>query len=129
MGSTPLSGAKSKNGSFLSGIIGCSTGRFQKNQLKNTLKGNHYGLVSQVCDRKIFTLFKSIKIFIKSLIQTCEQKTPLYVFAQTTRYRSRICTHLLSQTLMMCVFDILQELWVSDICLIIKNFNFHFFKF
>lgn len=43
MGSTPLSGAKSKNGSFLSGIIGCSTGRFQKNQLKNTLKGNHYG--------------------------------------------------------------------------------------
>lgn len=43
MGSTPLSGAKSKNNSFLSGIIGCSTGRFQKNQLKNTLKGNHYG--------------------------------------------------------------------------------------
>uniref|UniRef100_A0A1I7U7J6 RUN domain-containing protein n=1 Tax=Caenorhabditis tropicalis TaxID=1561998 RepID=A0A1I7U7J6_9PELO len=43
MGSTPLSGAKAKNTSFLSGIIGCSTGRFQKNQLKNTLKGNHYG--------------------------------------------------------------------------------------
>ncbi|CAI2355580.1 unnamed protein product [Caenorhabditis sp. 36 PRJEB53466] len=43
MGSTPLSSAKPKNASFLSGIIGCSTSRFQKNQLKNTLKGNHYG--------------------------------------------------------------------------------------
>ncbi|CAL2052830.1 unnamed protein product [Caenorhabditis brenneri] len=43
MGSTPLSGARLKSDSFLSGIIGCSTGKFQKNQLKNTLKGNHYG--------------------------------------------------------------------------------------
>ncbi|CAI5455017.1 unnamed protein product [Caenorhabditis angaria] len=43
MGSSALTSAKPKQSSFLGGIVGCSTNRFQKNQLKNTLKGNHYG--------------------------------------------------------------------------------------
>ncbi|VDM56452.1 unnamed protein product [Angiostrongylus costaricensis] len=33
---------KAKSSSFF-GLVGCSVQRFQKNQLKNTLQGNHYG--------------------------------------------------------------------------------------
>ncbi|KIH54742.1 hypothetical protein ANCDUO_15109 [Ancylostoma duodenale] len=36
--------SKPKSGSFF-GLVGGSANRFQKNQLKNTLRGNHYGYI------------------------------------------------------------------------------------
>ncbi|CAB3400859.1 unnamed protein product [Caenorhabditis bovis] len=42
-GSSLIAAAKPKQVNSIFGLMGCSAGRFQKNQLKASLKGNHYG--------------------------------------------------------------------------------------
>lgn len=43
--SSQFTANKAKSSSFF-GLVGCSVQRFQKNQLKNTFQGNHYGIMS-----------------------------------------------------------------------------------